>query len=157
LDRPAGAPLAASTADASLLDAASRVRIETGKVIVGRLVSVERVLSSSTEKGRAGEATGADACDMESHAALQAAAEGGVPALAARAIIDERDLDLPFDFAGLMTAGGDVRPFALIRALAAHPFRAGRLAGLGIRARKASASLAAFARAFVALAGGTAA
>jgi nucleoside phosphorylase len=139
--------------DARLLEAASRVRIETGRVIVGRLVSVERVLSSAAAKRQAGESSGADACDMESHAALGAAGERGVPALAARAIVDEWDLDLPFDLGKLMTEDGRLRPFTLLRAAATSPRGALRLPALGARARRASASLAAFTRAFVALAG----
>lgn len=153
-DGHAGPAPAPRIADPSLLEAASRVRIDMGRVIVGRLVTADRVLASPAEKRQVGEAFGADACDMESSAALQVAGELGVPALAARAILDEWDLDVPFDLGKLMTPQGTVRPLMVLRAVAANPLGALRLAALRTRAGKASASLAAFTRAFVALVGG---
>jgi nucleoside phosphorylase len=146
-----GATASRLIADASLLEAASRVRIPSARVITGRLATVDRVLTCPAEKKEAGEALGADACDMESSGALQAAAEMGIPALAARAIVDEWDLDIPFDLGKLMSPRGTVRPLKVLRALATHPLGVLRLAALRSRAGKASASLAAFARAFVAL------
>lgn len=61
----------------------------------GRLVSVDRVVRSPTDKAELAAATRADAVDMESAAILESARDTGIPAIVLRAASDTATDDLP--------------------------------------------------------------
>ena len=65
---------------------------------VGRFVTVDRVLTRSSQKLAVGRATGADAVDMESGAIAKVTQQYGLPFLIVRAVSDTVMEDLPADF-----------------------------------------------------------
>lgn len=64
-------------------------------VRIGALVQSEAVVKTAAEKRALAERTGAAAADMESAAHARVAAEGGLPYLAVRSIIDTASTDIP--------------------------------------------------------------
>jgi adenosylhomocysteine nucleosidase len=132
-----------------LLDLALHLPIDAPPLKVGRLLTAETVVSRPEEKRALGEALEAQAVDMESSAVVREAALRGVPALCARAILDEVDYELPFAFGKILTPEGKLRPFGALAAVARQPLGLFKLEGLRARARRASASLAAFVPALV--------
>jgi nucleoside phosphorylase len=82
--------------DAALL-ATVRRALETAGVDfhLGRIITLPSVAKTSAMNRWLGEALIATAVDMESYAAAQAAANAGVPFVAARAVIDVADAGLP--------------------------------------------------------------
>lgn len=130
-----------------ILDAAYRARPpgEAGPpVVLGRLVTVDRVLKTTAEKRALGERLRVDAVDMESGAVIRPADRRGVPVLCVRAILDDVDCKLTFDFGRILALSGKPRPMAILGEVARHPSAIPRLLGLGARARKARESLRAF-------------
>lgn len=63
----------------------------------------------------------AGAVEMESHAVLAEAAREGVPAIAVRAISDEADSGLPYDFARARDVGGQLRKTSLVAQVLRRP------------------------------------
>jgi adenosylhomocysteine nucleosidase len=115
------------------------------RTTAGRLVTVERVLRTPAEKERLGRELAAEAADMESSAVIAAAAERGLPVLCARAIIDERALELRLDFARVVAPDGSPRLLELVKAVARRPSLGLELVGLRKRARLAARALGDFA------------
>ncbi len=130
------------TAPGDLLARARVITIAGGTVHTGRLVTVERVMTSALERSRLREATGADAVDMESSAVLAVAASRGIPAVCARAILDEHDFELPFDFGKILTPDGRPRLVRAVSAVVANPAGLAKLLPLRARAKAAAQSLA---------------
>jgi hypothetical protein len=118
--------------------------------MVGKLVTADYILARPEEKRRIGEERGGHAVDMESSAVLRQASRCGVPAVCARAVLDEVGYELPFDFARVFSPEGRIRPLGALAAVARAPFRLGRLAELRARARLAGRSLTAYLPALVA-------
>lgn len=111
---------------------------------LGRLVTVGRVLSKSSEKEKLGAMLEADAADMESSGMLKVTSEQELPAICVRAILDEWDLDLPFDFGKIVGPDGTPRLFGALQAFAERPGGVFKLLDLRTRALKAIKSLEVF-------------
>ena len=109
----------------------------------GRIQRADFVLTEPRQKQEAGERTGALAVDMESAAVRAWAREHGLPALALRVILDERDRALPSSLPG----GEGLLSLACYAAL--HPLSWPRLAALWPLQRRAAAALASTMRAFL--------
>jgi adenosylhomocysteine nucleosidase len=92
-------------------------------------------------KRRLFERTGALCVDMESHAVAAVAAEAGVPFLAVRAVADPAHRVLPHAALASVGPGGDLRPAALLAALAARPGEIGQMVRLARDSRRALGSL----------------
>jgi adenosylhomocysteine nucleosidase len=122
-----------------LVRAAAGIAIAGGTVRTGALLTVDQVVSEASAKRELGARSGADAVDMESCAVACEAGRRGIPLLCARAILDDADYDLPFDFARIFTAGGKVHPLGALAAVLRRP--AGLLA-LGELRRRAAAGAA---------------
>jgi len=97
-------------------------------------------------KRRLFETTGAVAVDMESAGAARAAAGGGVPFLAVRAVADPAGMALPPAALVALDGAGRLRPLRLLAALARNPRQWRRLGELRRAFRKACAALSAAAR-----------
>jgi hypothetical protein len=114
------------------------------RIFAGRVVTAGRVVASAAGKRQLGERLGAFAVDMESAAVFQIAAARGIPSLSIRAILDDADREIPFDFGQLLTPTGRPRPFRFLEALAWEPERIRDLMDLRARARTAAESLEAY-------------
>lgn len=123
---------------------AARLEAHGQRLKSGRLVTVDKVLSSRAEKGKLGEALDADAADMESSAILRVASEQGVPVVCVRAILDELDFELPFDLETIITPDGAPRVLGTLQAIARKPSGLFKLLDLRSRAQTATKSLGAF-------------
>ncbi len=102
----------------------------------GRFASVSRTITTSAEKKKLADATGAVALDMESGGAARACAESGIPFISIRAISDTLEEDLPVDF-NLFMNDGKMRLARLMFYLLAHPARIPALLRLGRNSRLA--------------------
>jgi adenosylhomocysteine nucleosidase len=110
----------------------------------GVLLSVPRVVTTSEEKRRLGEETGALAVDMESAAVARCAAEASVPMAALRAMTDGADEPLPLDFNRCLDSNGQFHLGRLILLLACRPLAVGGLIRLGRHSTRAGQALASF-------------
>lgn len=90
-------------------------------VDAGPLAQTTMILSTTGDKARLHEESGAAAADMESAAILAAAQRASVPALILRAVSDPAGIALPESIHAAMNADGDVAVGALLRALAGRP------------------------------------
>ncbi len=118
-----------------------RVRLTSGQVAFGRLATVARVLTTSGDKRRAREELAADIVDMESAGVLEAAGTRSIPVLCVRAVIDEHDFELPFDFGKILTPEGRPRILKAVGAIASNPAGLAKILPLRERAQKAARSL----------------
>jgi nucleoside phosphorylase len=140
-------------ADPALLARAERALMAAGlRYRVGRLLTVDAVVTSPADKAGAFRAHGALAVDMESAHVIAWARRAGVPALAVRAIADGPDEDVPAELLRAVGADGRMRPGAVARLLG-RPGLARAAWRLGRRSRRGLESLARFVRAFVDLPG----
>lgn len=130
--------------DADLLSQAPKEVNGPFVVRRGRIVTVDRILRTSAQKKDVALATEADVVDMESIGVAQAARDAGVPALFARAIVDDVELDLPLDFSKVVDVDGRCRPSRMVGALIRRPWAVAGLLDLRTRARRASRSLTSF-------------
>jgi adenosylhomocysteine nucleosidase len=87
----------------------------------GRLLTVDRVVLSSTEKDALRQAHQADLVDMESSAVAALCALRHVPFLSIRVISDDAHADLPREVAGLLSRKGSYRVGAALRAVWQRP------------------------------------
>jgi adenosylhomocysteine nucleosidase len=124
-----------------LLELADSVPLDGREIHVGRLVTVDKVASSCQDKRELCRRAGADAVDMESSGILRVAAERQVPVICVRAILDEVDFELPFDFGKIFTPEGRPRLLGALGAIAERPGGVAKLLPLRTRARAAAKSL----------------
>jgi adenosylhomocysteine nucleosidase len=129
------------SAPADLVELAASVRVPECRVVVGRLVTVEKVIATVAAKQALRAATGADAVDMESSGVLRAAAARGIPVLCLRAILDEAEFELPFDFGKILTPEGRPRILKALGAVTANPGNLARILPLRRRALLAAERL----------------
>lgn len=87
----------------------------------GRLLTVDRVVASSSEKEALRQAHQADLIDMESSAVAALCDERRVPFLSIRVISDDAHADLPREVAGLLSRQGSYRVGAALRAVWQRP------------------------------------
>jgi len=116
-------------------------------VAYGRLMTDPHAIASVEAKAALFRATGAAAVDMESYAIAELASAHGLPFLAVRVIVDGAADRLPGPVAAAADAGGALRIWRLIGALARTPSEFAPLLRLARRYQAASRSLAAVARA----------
>nr|WP_305888842.1 hypothetical protein [Parvularcula maris] len=123
----------------------ARVVTETGEAFEaaslpgqeGTLLGSDELVVSAAHKRRLQEASGADAVDMESHAAARAASEAGLPFYVIRAISDDAGQSLPAAARGAVTPDGDVDTWRTVLRLLRRPqdlpamLRLGQQASLG--------------------------
>jgi hypothetical protein len=119
---------------------------------VGRLLTVDEVVTSPAAKARLWRAHGALAVDMESAHVLAWARRVGLPGLAVRAVVDGPGDEVPRELLRTIGVDGRMRP-AAVAGLLGRPALIGTAWRLGQRSRRALGSLARFVRAFVDLPG----
>lgn len=83
----------------------------------------------------------AAAVDMESAAVAAVANERHLPFVVLRAIVDERDDDIPLELQAGIDVWGRPRPWSMLFVLVRHPGLLKRLPGLASRMNKATRSL----------------
>ncbi|MGC1276358.1 MAG: 5'-methylthioadenosine nucleosidase [Planctomycetaceae bacterium] len=88
---------------------------------VGDLVTTDHIVRTIAEKQALAAATGAIACDMESHAVAVVCREAGVPFMAVRAITDDLSTDLPAEVHALLEKTGAGRLGAAFGAMWNRP------------------------------------
>ena len=86
---------------------------------------------------------------MESAGVARAAQEAGVPAIFARVVVDDAEVDLPLDFSRIVDGDGRVRAAAFVGALVRRPWALRGLFDLRRRTNKALLSMTSFFCAFV--------
>lgn len=89
----------------------------------GRFCTSDRVLVTAQEKQALGQASGADAVEMESDAIRSPCRGLGVPSATIRAVSDTALEDLPLDFNRLVNAAGRVSPGRVVLELLRRPGR----------------------------------
>jgi len=119
---------------------------------VGRLLTVDELVTSPAAKAQWWRTQGVLAVDMESAHVLAWARRAGLPALAVRAVADGPEDDVPRELLGAVGADGRMRAWA-VAGLLGRPRLVGAAWRLGRRSRRALGSLARFVRAFVDLPG----
>jgi adenosylhomocysteine nucleosidase len=105
------------------------------------LVSLAQPLSTVAAKRAAQNLYRAQAVDMESAAVAAVAASHDLPFIVLRAIVDERDDELPEALQAAIDAWGQPRWAQLFTALLRHPDLLVRLPGLSARMNKARGAL----------------
>lgn len=111
-------------------------------VHTGRLVTAARVIRRSVEKLELGKTEDAQVVDMESSGVARALDRAGVPALYARCVIDEADLELRFDPAELLDPEGRPRLLKVLRLLLSRPSNVRQLRAMARRSHLAARNLA---------------
>jgi len=115
---------------------------------VGRLLTVDEIVTSPAAKAEWWRSQGVLAVDMESTHVLAWARRAGLPALAVRAVADGPEDDVPRELLGAVGADGRTRAWG-VASLLGRPALVGAAWRLGRRSRRALESLARFVRAFV--------
>lgn len=105
------------------------------------LASVATTLGDGAAKRAAAKRYGCAAVDLESAAVAAVARECGLPFMALRAIVDERDDVLPPALQQAIDHWGRPKPAAVLLALLRQPLLLGRLPGLSRRMGKALTAL----------------
>jgi hypothetical protein len=119
---------------------------------IGRLLTVDEVVTSPAAKAEWWRSAGVLAVDMESAHVLAWARCAGIPALAVRAVADGPDDEVPGELFTLVGPDGRMRARDAVRLLG-RPTLLGAAWRLGRRSRRALGSLARFVRGFVDLSG----
>lgn len=128
----------------ALLEAAAAIPVHGFQARQGRLVTVEKLISSTDEKARLAAELNADGVDMESGGILEAAAARGVPVLCVRAIVDDFSFELPLELGRLVLPDGRPRLLRIAGAVLARPGSIPGLLALRAHARSAARSLTVF-------------
>jgi adenosylhomocysteine nucleosidase len=117
---------------------------------IGRLLTVDEIVTSPAAKAEWWRTHGVLAVDMESAYVLAWARRAGLPALAVRAVADGPEDEVPRELLGAVGVDGRMRAWAVV-SLLGRPALVGAAWRLGRRSRRALGSLARFVRAFVTL------
>ena len=88
---------------------------------IGTIYADGRLIADPADKASLHRHTGALAADMESHIAVRAAAEAGVPFAILRCISDKASAALPPAIAVAMTPGGGLAIGAVLRSIVSQP------------------------------------
>jgi nucleoside phosphorylase len=115
---------------------------------VGRLLTVDEVVTTPAAKAAWSRTEGALAVDMESAHVLAWARRAGLPAVTVRAITDGLEDEVPRELLDAVGADGRMRPWGAARLLG-RPSLLTAAWRLGRRSQRALGSLARFLRAFV--------
>ncbi len=107
----------------------------------GSLVSLPAPLLSAAEKTAMRERHMAVAVDMETAAVAAVANERHLPFVVLRAIVDERDDEIPMELQAGIDMWGRPRPLSMLFVIARHPGLLTRLPGLASRMGKATRAL----------------
>ena len=107
----------------------------------GSIVGVDKMVASQDAKRQLFEATGAIACDMETHSMARVAVATGVPFIVVRAISDPAWRDIPNWILSCLTSDGEVDYWRLSLAQLSHPWRLPALMVLAGNSKKAFVSL----------------
>jgi len=107
----------------------------------GTIAGSERSVVTAEAKRALGEATGAIAVDMESHAIAEKALEAGVPFLAIRAVADGQGRGLPKWLGPYVGGDGSVDHLGIVLAALVRPWRIGALLALAGDSRRAHVAL----------------
>lgn len=102
------------------LDAAAVAAVPTVRV-VGRLLLVDRVIGNVAEKASLRAEHAADAIDMETFAAAEAARARRTPFHSLRIVSDDARTELPPEIGRMLNASGSYRVGAALRALVGRP------------------------------------
>ena len=94
------------------------------------MAGASRLVSTPEAKRTLGEATGALACDMESHAVGLVAAEAGIPFAVVRTVSDSVKRQVPKWVLGCITPDGGIRTGKLLGRAAVRPLAWPNLVGL---------------------------
>jgi adenosylhomocysteine nucleosidase len=113
-------------------------------VSTGRLLTVDRIITTAAEKADLHRRYGASLVDMETSAVAALCSARGVRFLSIRVISDEADRDLPPEVASLIGHTGSYRAGAALRALWKRPSRIKDLWTLYEQAQEAADRLARF-------------
>ena len=109
----------------------------------GRLVTIDHIAASAAEKRRLA-ALGADAVDMEAYEVAVQAQEHGLPFFCVRAVSDDSETDLGFDFDRARRADGTVSGLSVAAQAGLSPARWRKLFELKRNGELASRNLARF-------------
>jgi adenosylhomocysteine nucleosidase len=107
----------------------------------GKLAESKEVISSSDDKARLGDSTGAVALDMESATIAKVAQLHGLPFLAVRAVADPVTMDLPKAVSHALSDQGEVVLSKLLMFLLLHPSELLGLVKLGLHFKAARDTL----------------
>jgi nucleoside phosphorylase len=107
----------------------------------GHLLSLPSPLLRASDKAAMRQHHLAAAVDMESAAVAAVATERRLPFIVLRAIVDERDDDIPAELTSGIDAWGRPLPLRVATLLMRHPSLIGRLPGLASRMCKATRAL----------------
>jgi adenosylhomocysteine nucleosidase len=110
-------------------------------VVGGALLGVDAMIASVDAKKALYEATGAVACDMESHAVAAVAQEAGVPFAVLRAVSDPDTHDVPGWVLKCLTGDGGISYRRLLKAIARRPLAVPAVIKLGSNSKKAFGTL----------------
>lgn len=108
----------------------------------GRMLTLDRVVVTRSEKARLRTETLADLVDMESAPLRDLARSQGLPSATVRSVSDTAHGDLPLDFNRVYTEAKALHPGRLAWEIARAPWKIPGLLRLGGDARKASIRLA---------------
>jgi nucleoside phosphorylase len=114
---------------------------EGGRIVVGTILGLDRLVSSSHDKEAAFARSEAWAVDMESHHVARAAAARGLPFIAIRAISDRADETLPACLADFVDGEGRTKMSAVLAALIFGRVKLGQLIATGRASRRAHQAL----------------
>jgi nucleoside phosphorylase len=115
---------------------------------VGRLLTVDEVVTSPAEKARWWQTGSVAAVDMESARVLDWARRAGLPGLAVRVVADGPEDEVPADLLGVVGTDGRMHARTVVRLLG-RPSLLAPAWRLGRRSGRALESLGRFMRAFV--------
>ena len=132
--------------DPAWRDAVRRRIGDEFSVTDGALLGVDAMVATVEAKRALYEATGAIACDMESHGIGAVARQAGVPFLVLRAVSDPDTHDVPAWILKCLTRDGGVNYKRLFKALARRPWTVPAVITLGSNSKKAFATLRGVAR-----------
>ena len=138
--------------DARLLDLAQEALEGPAapRHFIADTLTVSRMVSSATEKGRLANATTAWVVNMEDYWIGKVAIQGGIPFLSVRAVLDTAHQELPTFLEGLGDKGLLRQAFHVVANGIARPWDVPRVVNLSKQVRVAQDRLADFGLSFVA-------